>query len=101
MTTRRRKFRDGNERMAYITLEFLTGKTQVALAEELGLSHQRIHQIAKAGLARAGCKEGDPVEKVAAGFRAAFQRYWYEADMIEDFTKNELAFRGRFRRWES
>lgn len=70
----RLQFRDGYERMAYMTMEVATGnQTQVQLAERLKLSPQRVSQILKAGYARAGCKPGTDPAIVGFKLRLADQ----------------------------
>lgn len=66
----RLRFADGYWRMAYVTMERATGaQTLQQLADRLGLCPQRVHQIEKAGYAKAGCKPEDPPEVVGLAFR--------------------------------
>lgn len=69
--TPRRHFVDGYARMAWMTMEAATGTPQAELAKRVGLSTQRVHQIVRAGYARAGCRSGDRPEVVALGLRRA------------------------------
>lgn len=84
-------FRDGYERMAYLTMEVATGsQTQVRLAERTKLSPQRVSQIVAAGYARAGCRPGTDPALVGQGLRRADQaRLDCRPDTPEHFYKFE------------
>lgn len=94
-------FRNNYERMAYIALELLTkNKTEWQLAEQLGLSHQRVSQIYIAALARVGCTHNPDPSEVGFRFRKFLMQGPADLDDIENFTRRELTFRGKYRpRW--
>ena len=100
MPRSRRRWANNYERMAYIALELLTeNKTMVQLAEELGLSHQRIYQINTAALARTGCTRKPDVVKVGAWFRQRTAPQPLDGNHVETFTHHELLFRGKYAPW--
>lgn len=90
-------FRNGYERMAYIALEVLTkNQTEVQLAALLGMSSQRVSQIYIAALARVGCTHNPDPAEVGFRFRKFMGTDPSDPDHIENFTKRELTFRGKY-----
>lgn len=90
-------FRNGYERMAYVALEVLTKhQTEGQLAEQLGLSHQRVSQIYIAALARVGCTANPDPAEVGLRFRR-FLSPLPAMHTVEFFSRHELMFRGEYR----
>jgi hypothetical protein len=96
----KRKWVNGYERMAYVTLEHLCGRTVVDIATSMGWDPQRVTNVINSGLAvtrQTRIRDPYVVALNMRYFTHGLTDAERDVDSIEAFTRRELTFRGTYR----